>query len=278
MNRQQFIDFVKEPQNLNAVSTILLENLVKEYPYCQTADILYTLNLYKEDNIKFNEQLKKASAYAADRKLLKQLIRSIDSDKAVSQPTKKNPAPNIGLEKVQPLIKEKEELVQTLKKEIGSLTEELAKNKLSSMEKSLMRGLLEQLEQIIEPKPAEHKKEKNKIKPAQKSSEFALEQLENLPVNDERPEIPHEDIIDKFIQEEPKISAVSKPEFFNPVDYAKQSLVDNESIVSETLARIYYEQGNLTKAIHIYKKLSLVYPEKSSFFAAQIEKIQKEVK
>jgi len=38
---------------------------------------------------------------------------------------------------------------------------------------------------------------------------------------------------------------------------------------------IYAEQGYYGKAIKIYKKMSLHFPEKSCYFADQIEKIKK---
>jgi hypothetical protein len=81
MNRKQFINYIKSPEKLDSESAFQLEDLVKEYPYCQTACILFTLNLYTENNIKYNDQLKVASAYAADRRLLKQLIGSLNREK-----------------------------------------------------------------------------------------------------------------------------------------------------------------------------------------------------
>ena len=82
--------------------------------------------------------------------------------------------------------------------------------------------------------------------------------------------------IDEFIKNEPSISR-PKAEFYDPVSKAKESVVDNENIVSETLAGIFYDQGHLQKAIKIYQKLSLKYPEKSSYFAALIKKAEKEL-
>ena len=42
---------------------------------------------------------------------------------------------------------------------------------------------------------------------------------------------------------------------------------------TETLARIYAEQGYVEQAKYIYSKLSLLYPEKNAYFAALIEKL-----
>ncbi len=54
---------------------------------------------------------------------------------------------------------------------------------------------------------------------------------------------------------------------------AIKSLVEDDDLVSETLADLLAWQGNKSKATEMYRKLILQFPEKSSYFATKIEKI-----
>jgi len=58
-------------------------------------------------------------------------------------------------------------------------------------------------------------------------------------------------------------------------DAAMDSVQENESLMTETLAHVYVEQKKYKKAITAFTILSLKYPEKSSFFAHQIQAIKK---
>ncbi len=55
---------------------------------------------------------------------------------------------------------------------------------------------------------------------------------------------------------------------------AWQSIVDGDSMASETWAQLLLAQKQYHKAIEVYERLMLLIPEKSSFFAAQIESIK----
>ena len=78
------------------------------------------------------------------------------------------------------------------------------------------------------------------------------------------------DLVDKFIESGSIINKPKREKFFSPSESAKISLVENDEIVTETLARVYLEQGHLDKSIQAYKKLSLKFPQKSSFFAGSL--------
>jgi hypothetical protein len=56
---------------------------------------------------------------------------------------------------------------------------------------------------------------------------------------------------------------------------AERSVAENKDVISETLAKLLVKQGYRDKAISMYERLSLAFPEKNTFFAAEIEKLKK---
>ena len=57
-------------------------------------------------------------------------------------------------------------------------------------------------------------------------------------------------------------------------EWAKQGLVEDSSLVTETMAKLYAQQGQIGRARKAYKLLALKYPEKSVYFAAQLKKLR----
>ncbi|HYM93228.1 MAG TPA: hypothetical protein VET23_03760 [Chitinophagaceae bacterium] len=55
---------------------------------------------------------------------------------------------------------------------------------------------------------------------------------------------------------------------------AEHSIKDRE-VLTESMAEVWEKQGNLSKAIEIYNKLSLLDPSKNAYFAAKIEQLKK---
>lgn len=60
-------------------------------------------------------------------------------------------------------------------------------------------------------------------------------------------------------------------------DLAEESVLENEAVVSETLANLLSHQGLYPKAIKMYERLILKFPEKSSYFADKIENIKSRI-
>ena len=63
--------------------------------------------------------------------------------------------------------------------------------------------------------------------------------------------------------------------FLNTEDLSEKSLVSQDELMTETLAKVLMKQKKYDKALEAYQILRLKYPEKNSFFANQIKKIQK---
>jgi len=252
MNKQQFEDFINFPEHLDSGSLPLLESLVKQFPYCQTAYLLYVKNLYDEKSIHFNQQLKIAAAYASDRKRLKQLILS----EGISQT-------GVDLRDI-PV-----EPVTSIESDVDP------EEKISKSEQENLSGtaLVDEVRRKI-----------NELREAKQINEQVYDinelviggdlttDINAVPESDEQ--IINRQLINQFIKDKPKISA-PKESFFDPTEMSKQSMIDDDDFVTETLAEIYLKQGHIDKAIKIYQNLSLKFPEKSSYFAALIEKLSK---
>ena len=78
-------------------------------------------------------------------------------------------------------------------------------------------------------------------------------------------------IIDKFIENNPKISPIKED-----VDFiVKEKSNDISHLMTETLALLYVEQKLYTKAIQAYKILQEKHPERTDEFEERIEEIKK---
>lgn len=83
------------------------------------------------------------------------------------------------------------------------------------------------------------------------------------------------DLISKFIQNNPRIE-VKEPQGENH-DISEQSVKENSDLLSETLIKVYIKQNLFEKAIQSYQKLSLKFPEKSTYFASQIKILEEKI-
>jgi len=82
-------------------------------------------------------------------------------------------------------------------------------------------------------------------------------------------------IIDQFIEKQATLRPIRPGEGPEPIDRSGKSAELDDDLITDTLAKIYLAQGFYSRAIEAYQKLSLKFPEKNSYFAAQIEEIKK---
>lgn len=246
MNRQDFYQWLENPSVLDSETLAALNQLMNDHPYFQSARILYTLNLKRLNDYRFEAELRRCAAYAADRSRLKSWIRVVD------------------------------ELMQSRDGETGSVVKEVSKtvgigtdSNLKSLEEEI-KASLQQIEQ--------NKKQLLELlarKKAMVGDDGKLpEDTDSLrpEVSSMRP-LPMDEMLDEYLRQMAD-GMKQKTIFFSPEEAARRSIEENDGILSETLARLIAAQGKKEKAIKIYQQLMLKNPQKSSYFAAQIEKLK----
>ncbi len=99
---------------------------------------------------------------------------------------------------------------------------------------------------------------------------FSREEMSQIDLDRAQP-------LDRFISEKPSLLNSGKT---SPAGTEEQSTTDISSVFddpdfyTETLAGIYSQQGFYKRAIEIYAKLILLYPEKSSYFATLVQELR----
>ena len=264
METKELLNYLNKPETLRGDAISAVEDMVQRYPYFGLAQSLLAVGYHNENNERYDQQLKLAACAIPSRGRLRLLIQLAQQRKA--QPQDEQPLPNDSFFK----------FVDSTQIQEGETTEDVIPEKTfiipeinlsgSHEELSAELALLDERRKTIDELKAMIT---NRLKAMEEEKKQQEEQGEIVP----KKKMSRKQLIDKFIAENPSISR-PKAEFYNPISMAQNSIVDNSEIVSETLAKIYRKQGYFDKAIEIYERLSLLFPEKSSYFAAQIEEIQ----
>jgi hypothetical protein len=261
MNISDLTYLLNKPETINEKQTITLENVVLQFPYFQAARALHLKGLYNQDSFRYNYELKKTAAYTTDRTILFEFITS-DNFIAIQQ------------EKIDEIQKSLldievyhiEEVIVLPQTE--TISTEVAKTETEPIEKTS-----EEILDIGKPLPftPSEKHSFQEWLQLTKFSPIEREVEEKRTAND--PEKQKKlDIIDKFIEANPKISPVK--EMTKPPANISKITEEPTHLMTETLAKVYLEQKKYTKAIQAYEILILKYPEKSSFFADRINEIK----
>ena len=262
MNSADFTSLLQYPENIDAKKTQALNEVISEFPYFQSARAIQLKGLNKTNSFKYNQTLKKTAAYTVDRKVLFDFITSPIFI------TKSETASNT-LEEIEVIDAED---VKALHKKItetfSNKTEDAEANNSQNKEAEEEDDVLEigKPLQFVSSEPHSFNEWMQLIaqKPIEREDTPALK-IEN--VEDKF------NLIDRFIELNPKIKPVDKNAI--NLDVISDSSTENESLMTETLAKVYLEQKKYENAIKAYRILILKYPEKSGFFADRIKTIKK---
>ena len=273
MNTNDYINLLNNSKAINDKQTLVLETIVQEFPFYQSARALYLKGLYNQESFRYNYELKKTAAHTTDRSVLFDFITSDDFKIFQQEVYDKYQA------EIQNIIVADFELVQV---EEG-LNVEL--NRISTNQKNIRTEFVANEELKTQNEIVEAELQIGKPLHFEKNETHSFSEWLQLSkispiVRDEeekKPEVSSElekkfDLIEKFIELNPKIPQ-AKDSTSIPANVAKSNEMPS-SIMTETLAQIYLEQKKYTKAIQAYDILILKYPEKSSFFADRIKNIK----
>lgn len=264
MNVSDFIHILQKPDPvLSSQQTRALEAIVEEYPFFQAARALYLKGLQHLDSYRYHKALKVTAACTADRELLFRYINAEEfaqhtiahtiadrlpdteanttSSRAIALPqTPSNP------EEVRNPLKSQSKQDNP---EVPCFEPPLPSPNATAFVKSEKRSFTEWL-RVTDTAATEVPAPTAEV--LDRKKKFAL--------------------LDKFIENKPKI--VPKAQTTLKVNLEASTTLDQNELMTETLAKIYVEQKKYKKAIQAYTILRLKYPEKSGFFADRIRALQ----
>ncbi len=280
MNSKRLYSYLKDPSQLVNGNLSELEKLTQEFPYFQTAHLLYAISSKRNDASAFQRSIKKTAIVAVSRNHLYELLYA-------NKPVEIK-------EEIKPVKVESDLVILELPEEKRTIEKKIDINE--QVEREIQKDVVEAFveKEILHTNTA-HKKDipipegasfGQWIKFIKRKNEGEIDETEvkeerkeekRTRVDDQQKKAKQKQLIDKIIDTNPTSIKLNKDsKFFVADQKAKESLLENEELVTETLASIYALQGSVGKAIRAYQILSLKYPNKSAYFASLIEELRKE--
>lgn len=298
MQAAELIKYIKDPALLNKQSTADLQKLVNDFPYFQTAHLLLSMSSKKWDASVYQQSLKKTAIVATNRAHLFSLIHQLENNLTVEKEEKVveekfTEQKNIIEDQKHELdILKATDVITETKKEEVLVSEKKVLDPEEILEKEIQKNVVESFveKEILKTQELHHPIEIKKEEPAnfsdwllflRKNNGQSYANIEEK-VNEQKEKNKtftkkekNKALIDKIIETNPGlIRNKEEPKFYTPDSKAKESLIENEHLVTETLAKIYALQGSVNKAVRAYEILSLRFPQKSAYFASLIEKLK----
>ena len=313
MQAKEFINYIKNPNSLEKNSVKELQKLVNDFPYFQSAHLLLSLASKKWDASVYQKSLKKTAIVVTNRSHLFNLIQKVDISniviedsnhqklvvEEVLEPTDSTKELNI-LKATELLIENSDSEIletgiqqKTKPNAEDVLENEIAKQVVSAIVEKQMLNLSDTQLVFNQNKEPENFtdwlrliQKSNKQLSAENILDVNTENNTDIKTRLEKGKIINQEsalnkklknlaLIDKIIEKSPgQIKIKDDQKFYSPENNAKESLLENEHLVSETLAKIYALQGSVNKAVRAYEILSLKFPQKSAYFASLIQKLK----
>ena len=309
MNRNEFLHMIEDTVQMNRQMIGDVYELINIFPYFQSAHMILLKGLQNNSDVKFESQLRNSAVHIADREVLYYFLNRNSLKEAEQSPVinEEHPVKEPDYNTQQTVIesaKNSEDLIYEIEKDFGETGdgEEGDKDTLapghsilisSESENEDSAGIIlvtdddssDNNEKVFYMDPGITVPESNDLleldlgETRQMISEDEDSDHEILkPEDNNSKKQQQSELIDKFIIANPRIEPNRDKTDYPVDDISKPFIEETGGFVTETLARIYVSQGYYSKAIDIYEKLSLKFPEKSSYFASQIEKVKEFIK
>lgn len=282
MNKPQFYQFLRQPHALNAETLPAIQEVVREFPYFQAAVMLWIKNLHNIEHIRFNGELKAGAAHIAVRARLFDLLHATppESRDRMPQPeavkavaNEVYAAPPAEVDAVQVPVADYFEVSDELEP-LGPPVADRPSNEPLLLPSADLLG--------FEYAPGQSAYELGSEMPPvdwERADSFSfsdwLANIRQKPASQPVKPVKTHQLIDQFLNQD-SVRIVPKPvEAVRKIEETvRQSTSENEDLLTETLASIYIRQKHYDKAIHIFEKLRLKYPEKSIYFANRISELK----
>lgn len=258
MTQDQFNIWLDDPASMDAQSIPQLREIVKRYPFYQTAQIMLAKNLKDVNHIDQLNQLQLAAIMAPNRKLFHDYLH--DKAKLKLKVAK------------EPVVEEVEEQPVAAEETEARFPDDLIPEPVIYQ---LETAELPELPVVEEEEQVEEKPEPSELSFSEWLDYTDFDKVEEKPTlkaKKPKPAQSNIELIDHFLTQQAD-SPKKRAEFFNPQKVAAKSQEEDFTVVSETLAAIYAQQEKYELATQAYEALSLKYPEKSVYFAARLKEI-----
>ncbi len=300
MNRSDFLKMIGNSGPADRQMIGEVNELINIFPYFQSAYMLLLKGLQNTADVKFENQLRVSAMRIADREVLYYFLKKetkTEEKPEITAVVVTVPDENDSTESHQTVIesaKNSEDLINEIEKSTGDENTDQRNIDHSVMistdagfdesDASVLiideeTGTVEEKITYMDPGFAvPEQTDLLELEP----DEIKVNELPGNNLSDDRqvlkgaPSVKElqSDLIEKFIIANPRIEPAREKSNKPVEDISRPFVEEAGGFVTETLARIYIKQGYFSKAIDIYEKLSLKFPEKSSYFATQIEKVR----